>query len=173
MDGELLVLARSCSRDEFVKRFDHPFLVRPRLASTGAGAGPSSEDAITEVRAMDRITEERQSAGGVRYVPLVRNLQSPYTDRITVGRTGNCDVVLSDRSVSKLHALFWPAPELADWAVSDARSANGTWLNDRKLPPLERALLKRGDTLRLGHVEVRFIDASLLYELLVRRAAAR
>lgn len=105
----------------------------------------------------------------VRYVPLVRNPQSPYTDRITVGRTANCDVVVNERSVSKLHALFWPHEDLEHWAVSDARSANGTFLGGRRLAPLDRTPIKPGDSLRLGDLEMKFIDPGMLYELLMRR----
>src|SRR5262245_1970375 len=137
---ELLALARRISRDEFVKRFDHPFLSRPRLTSTAYGA--DDPEVSTDVRRFDQPTDDALRPAAARYMPLVRSSASPYTDRITVGRTANCDVVLQDPSVSKLHALFWPHRDLAEWQVSDARSANGTLLNARPLAPLERIPIK-------------------------------
>jgi hypothetical protein len=166
----LLSLVRRSSREEFVRQFDHPFLVRPRLSVTAYGE--DDEFASTDIRHFDGggdAPDEEARPGAMRYVPLTRNSNSPYTDRITVGRTSNCDVVLKDRSISKLHALFWPAPVVHGWAVSDARSANGTWVNDKRLEPLAREALKPGDHIRLGEVETRFIDAGLLYEMLLRR----
>jgi hypothetical protein len=165
---QLLALARRIGRDEFVRKFDHPFLSRPRLTLTALGHGQDEPGQVTDVRSFDSRGDGMRPAA-VRFVPLVRSAASPYTDRLTVGRTANCDVVLQDRSVSKLHALFWPAPEIAGWGVSDARSANGTWLNEKRLAPLDKVPIKPGDLLRLGLLEVKFIDPSMLYELLVRR----
>jgi pSer/pThr/pTyr-binding forkhead associated (FHA) protein len=161
---QLLALARRVGREEFVQRFDHPFLSRPRLSFTSFGQ--DEPGVVTDVRPFDG---DAMRPATVRFVPLVRKESSPYSDRITVGRTANCDVVLQDRSVSKLHALFWPADDLDGWGVSDARSANGTWLNERRLAPLDRMPIKPGDLVRLGQLEVKFIDPSMLYELLVRR----
>jgi len=162
---QLLALARRVSRQQFVQQFDHPFLSRPRLSSTAFGI--DDEVVNTDVRPYDSLNEMRPAA--VRFVPIVRSSRSPYTDRITVGRTANCDIVLQERSVSKLHALFWPAEDLDGWAISDARSANGTFLNERRLAPLDRVPIAPGDLLRLGELEVKFIDPAMLYELLLRR----
>ena len=166
---QLLALARRVSREQFVQQFDHPFLSRPRLSITALGMPSDDEVMTTDVRSFDRADSSEIRPAAVRFVPLVRSSRSPYTDRITVGRTANCDVVLQERSVSKLHALFWPSEDLEGWAVSDARSANGTFLNDRKLAPLDRVPIKPGDLLRLGELEVKFIDPGMLYELLLRR----
>jgi FHA domain len=164
---QLLALARRMGRDEFVRRFDHPFLSRPRLTLTSMGQPQDAPAEVTDVRSFDGLDGLRPASS--RFVPLVRCATSPYTDRITVGRTANCDIVLRDPTVSKLHALFWPAPEIAGWAVSDARSANGTWLNEKRLAPLDKMPIKPGDLLKLGNLEVKFIDPSMLYELLLRR----
>jgi len=164
---QLLALARRVTRDEFIRQFDHPFLSRPRLSSTAFGG--DEEQVATDVRSYDSRADEAMRPAAVRFVPLVRNSASPYTDRITVGRTANCDVVLNEKSVSKLHALFWPAADFDHWAVSDARSANGSWLNEKRLAPLDRMPIRPGDLLRFGELEVKFIDPTILYEMLVRR----
>jgi len=165
----LLALARRSSRDEFVKHFRHPFLARPRLAETAHGV--ADDAASTDVGPLDHTPPigDQLRPAAVRYVPIVRNPTSPYTDRITIGRTANCDVVLKDRSVSKLHALLWPHADQTRWAVCDARSANGTFLNSTRLAPLQKVPIRAGDLLRLGLIEMRFVDASLLYDLLLRR----
>src|SRR5262252_6845257 len=106
---QLLALARRVGREEFVQRFDHPFLSRPRLSFTSFGQ--DEPGVVTDVR------------------PFDSDAMRPATVR----------------SVPKLHALFWPADDLDGWAVSDARSANGTWLNEKRLAPLDKIPIKPGD----------------------------
>jgi hypothetical protein len=167
---ELLALARRLGRDEFAKHFSHPFLARPRTTHTSVGFG--SEEESTDLRLADGSSafpecESEVRPAAARYVPLIP--RAPAKDRITVGRAGACDVTLPDRSVSKMHAIFWPHEDLSRWSLSDAESRNGTWLNDERLAPKQRVPIKPGDTLRLGDVEVRFIDPALLFDLVARK----
>jgi hypothetical protein len=66
-----------------------------------------------------------------------------------LGRDPACDVVLNDTKCSRRHAVLEDGPEGV--AVRDEGSANGIYLNGRKV---EKASLKPGDTLRLGDVQV-------------------
>ncbi len=65
--------------------------------------------------------------------------------RITIGRLPYNAICIPDSSVSREHALL--VQENAIWAISDFRTANGTWLNERKI---SRAELTRGDVVRIG-----------------------
>jgi pSer/pThr/pTyr-binding forkhead associated (FHA) protein len=69
-----------------------------------------------------------------------------------LGRDPGCDVVLNDAKCSRRHAVVEEGPE--GIAVRDSDSANGVFLNGRRV---ERALLRPGDTLRLGDVHVKLL----------------
>lgn len=64
-----------------------------------------------------------------------------------LGRDPSCDLVLNDAKCSRRHAVLEAGPE--GIAIRDAGSANGTFVNGRKV---ERANLAEGDVVRLGEV---------------------
>jgi FHA domain len=163
--GGLAALARALSRDEFARRFAHPFLLRPRKLDTGEFL--LDGDALdAELRTVEELVE---LAGGVvdrlRFAPLVRNLLSPYRAFVSVGSADNCDLVLKHRSISKLHALFWIPGEGEQWRVADARSARGTRINGEPLEALDKRVVRPGDAIRFGDVIARLVDAAQVYDL--------
>jgi pSer/pThr/pTyr-binding forkhead associated (FHA) protein len=94
--------------------------------------------------------------------PLVLELRkrSPESMEFTLGRAPECDVVIEDATVSRLHALFRREPHTGMWQVVDAESHNGTFqagvliVPGRPMPLFERA------SLRFGAVEMSFLQAS-------------
>jgi diguanylate cyclase (GGDEF)-like protein len=78
----------------------------------------------------------------------------PLTDRpLVIGRGDDCDIRLTDHSVSRKHARIEPSPE--GYRVADQNSTNGTFVNDKQL---ERgALLHDGDYLRVGNCIYRYL----------------
>lgn len=66
-------------------------------------------------------------------------------DRATVGRTAGVDHIVNDPSVSRQHAVFECQGGL--WTVTDNRSANGTFLNRRKITTAE---IRDGQEIRFG-----------------------
>ncbi len=86
---------------------------------------------------------------------------------VSVGRTENCDVCLPDDSVSKLHALL--RKKEGKWWVQDADSANGTLLNEQKVPPRADGTglaLRPGDRLSFGAIQLHFHDIASLRQLI-------
>jgi pSer/pThr/pTyr-binding forkhead associated (FHA) protein len=71
-------------------------------------------------------------------------------DRSVLGRDAACEVVVEDKSVSRRHLLIERRGE--DWAVVDQGSANGTYLDGRRV---QEAVLRNGQQLRLGSVVLR------------------
>jgi hypothetical protein len=71
---------------------------------------------------------------------------------VSVGRDPTCDVVLNDAKCSRRHAVIESGP--TGLAVRDTGSANGVFLNGRKV---ERATLEDGDFLRLGEVIIKIL----------------
>ena len=71
--------------------------------------------------------------------------------RSIVGTAPDCDVVVSDASVSGRHAEF--NAQGGVFRVSDLGSTNGTFVNDKRV---QQAELVDGDTLRLGRTSFKF-----------------
>jgi len=72
----------------------------------------------------------------------------------TIGRSRECDIVLSDSNVSRRHAELRPLGD--GWTVTDLGSTNGVRVNGRKLAPNEPHALKAGDRIDVGTVDARF-----------------
>ena len=98
-------------------------------------------------------------------VPVTKAGDNPFADRVMVGRSRNCDVVIRRDSISKLHAVFRNAT--ADSAVLiDRKSMNGTFVNGTLVTPGEEQPVRSGDEIQFGDVTARFLDAGALYDLL-------
>lgn len=72
----------------------------------------------------------------------------------TLGRAAECDLVLTDTSVSRRHAELLPRPD--GYALRDLNSANGSWVGLARSEPDAPQLVQDGDLLRLGGVSVTF-----------------
>ncbi len=72
-------------------------------------------------------------------------------DRVTVGRLGDCEIVVSDTNVSRRHAAFVSDP--SGWFVEDLGSTNGTLLNGRHV---KREPLRDGDVVQVGVTKLVF-----------------
>jgi pSer/pThr/pTyr-binding forkhead associated (FHA) protein len=71
---------------------------------------------------------------------------------VTVGRSRQCDVVLSDPNVSREHAEI--RPRGGSWVLTDLGSTNGSRINGR---PVERSeVIRPGDRIELGATVLRF-----------------
>jgi hypothetical protein len=69
-------------------------------------------------------------------------------DTVLVGRSSACQIVVQDDQVSRSHAEL--RRQGGQWVVRDSGSANGTFVNNRRLSPGESVVLHPGDRLRLG-----------------------
>src|SRR5215472_2401297 len=79
-----------------------------------------------------------ETAGQRRRIVVSR---SPFT----IGRTDDCDAVISDFRVSRLHARI--LHENGGYSIVDAGSRHGTFVNGR---PAEHTRLKNNDEITLG-----------------------
>ena len=81
----------------------------------------------------------------------------PLRGRITLGRQGSNDVVVTDLGVSRNHAALFQEEDR--FFLSDLSSSNGTFVN-RKNVGSEAYPLKDGDRIQLGASETTFVFQS-------------
>jgi pSer/pThr/pTyr-binding forkhead associated (FHA) protein len=80
---------------------------------------------------------------------------SLHQDTILFGRTNTCDIELPSKSISRKHAEI--TRDLTEFYLTDLRSGNGTFLNNNKLKPMEKSLLRSGDVIKMEEFEIHFI----------------
>ena len=72
---------------------------------------------------------------------------------IALGRLKGCDVVLDDEAASRRHCTVAARENLC--VVADLQSANGTFVNERRIASIE---LEKGDKLRIGSTVLELLD---------------
>ena len=170
---EWQAVKKSLTRDAFGRKYPHPFLIRraPRTSEAGEGAGGDfgGERLGFHTNVVDGGATPEVPGGSVRLsgatvIPVAKKPTNPYPERISVGRALNCDVVIRDGSVSKLHGHFKPiGPGEAE--LVDRDSANGTKVNGTPVGDDPQRVVS-GDTIIFGTIAVQFLDAKKLWDLL-------
>jgi hypothetical protein len=156
-------LARANTREQFVARLPHCFLVLEGALFEQEAVGFSTR--VVDPAAARRIASQPPpSSPEIEVLEIVKAPGNPYPDRISVGRARNCDVVMRDASVSKLHAHFRVAPGVLE--LVDIDSQNGTRVNGRPLAPHQPQPVEAGDVIIFGNVNTRLVDAHTLYDML-------
>ena len=164
---------RQLTRDAFGQKFAHPFLVRRAHRKEGdsgeggdfGGEKLSFHTNVAEGAAIGDVTTGSIRLSGATVFPVVKKPQNPYPDRISVGRALNCDVVIRDGTVSKLHGHFTPLGPGA-LELTDRASQNGTKVNGQLLKADLPKRLASGDTIIFGSIAVQYLDAKKLWDLL-------
>jgi hypothetical protein len=95
--------------------------------------------------------------------------KNPFAMGITVGRVDSNDIVVDDNSVSRFHAWFQQDLRTQEWAITDAESRNGTWVERVKLQPKQRVPMTDGARVRFGDVAMTFYLAPKLTALVQTR----
>jgi hypothetical protein len=90
-------------------------------------------------------TQPQLNIGGQKYV-----LTSPNT---TIGRGEDCDIVISDKNVSRHHLEIAITPD--GTIVSDLNSTNGTYVEGNRI---NKAYLLDGNLITIGNTNMEFIE---------------
>ena len=101
----------------------------------------------------------------IRGVDHGRIFPLPPGEPQLLGRSSEA-LPLTDRSVSRRHAELTPDGD--DWWLRDLKSANGIWVNDRRVE--DRVMLREGDEISCGQTVLRFTRAERLISGPVARA---
>ena len=142
-------------------------------AKLTGGEGPREKGAPQDTSGQTRIFRTEESEGGdqgtaaisadeARRHGLAREIVEVVTDEgtfplegrgpWTVGRSQECDIVVSDPNVSRKHARLSRADN--GFVVEDLGSTNGTLLDGA---PIDRERIESGDELTFGQTTARFV----------------
>lgn len=143
------------SEDTYIQRVEAlkaPLIDPFRLIGDLALRSRATGHAIRLFKAVDTATHRlRNRASGVEYRPVLLPLDWDGGEReLFVGRHEDCDVVLSDPSVSRRHARLVFRDE--SWILVDLESTNGTLVNGERVT---RCALRPGDRLMLGNEQLK------------------
>ncbi|PTL77178.1 FHA domain-containing protein [Vitiosangium sp. GDMCC 1.1324] len=135
-----------------------------------AATQPLEDDDETHhhFRTLTNVSTPMLGVGEPIVFPVIKNQENAFGRGITVGRTGNNDVVLDDGTVSRFHAWFQRETD-GRYILTDAGSKNGSYVAGVRLTPRRPSLLTDGSRLRFGQVEVTFYLASGFTKVLARR----
>ncbi len=95
-----------------------------------------------------KALQDKPAKASPHVIWITKTNRNPFLMMVTVGRTGNNDIVLDDITVSKVHAYFVRHPG-DRWMVHDQRSTNGTFVGEMKVP-VEGAPVGDGQRVSFG-----------------------
>ena len=151
-------------REALLRTLDCPVLVWEAVpampASVARTEGLTQTGRRPQARAMEPLVFE------------VRQRPRGGPSEVTVGRSPECDIVLSEPTVSRMHARFRQEPHTGMWSVTDLESHNGTFQGGVLIVPGRPAPLFQRTSLRLGGVELLFLQ-TCAFEQYVRTSAQR
>jgi FOG: FHA domain len=118
------------------------FFVQEDLRALASGADQASEGRASVHKPV--LQSVGPELGGRRF--------SIHSGRQTIGRLASNDIVVNGPSVSSSHA--WITNQHGRCIIMNTLSTNGTFVNDKRI---HQAILRHGDRVRLGEVELVFL----------------
>jgi hypothetical protein len=152
------------TRDDFVALHPYAFLVS---ATSSSQSMPFLKP--TEFRTVTHREQLKSAASNLEesllVLPLRKLAGNPFPERISIGRATNCDLVIRDASVSKLHGHFRDVTATSA-VFTDAKSSNGTRLDGTLVQPGIPAEIHLQSLISFGRVALMFLGASDVYDWL-------
>jgi pSer/pThr/pTyr-binding forkhead associated (FHA) protein/tetratricopeptide (TPR) repeat protein len=124
-------------------------------------------DDKAEERGRARTIPEKEAGRLVIITTELAGSEFPLTrSEMLIGRTEENDIVLAHRSVSSRHAKI--VYDGGIYRIIDMDSANGVLVNGEEYARVD---LRRGDTIELGHVRIRYVAPGEVYQYAPDQAA--
>lgn len=177
MEDELAAATLELDRATFVTRFPRWFLIVPfanvprpsvRLRTVVCDDLKFMAVADDDEAALLFLKSPRWTWEPWSPEPLKKRDGSPFSERISIGRAANVDVVIRSRFVSKLHAHVILAPDQGP-TVTDLDSQNGTFVNNARLVPHEPGMISNGDIVSFGQLHCELAMSDVVYYALRRK----
>lgn len=153
-----LEVAASMTRDEFVTRHPGYFL----LYSQEATAGADDLETLSAVLVAG-VKSAPHSAFEVKWIHA-RSDPPNADEQISVGRGDSCDVKLTHRSVSKVHAYLHSGGSALSVIALDSK--NGTRINGQAIAPHVVHRVEAGSRLQFGSLDTMVFDSGVMHDLL-------
>jgi hypothetical protein len=134
-------------REEFLRMHPHPVLIVPLVEGLG-DAGEFDTIPVHAPQPGDRWAERAVAI-------LAKRVTDNFPNFIWIGREPQCDVSLPYRGLSKLHAQLIRRPS-GEYEILDTNSANGTFVDGRRLEGNQPVRVADGTRIRLGMLECMF-----------------
>jgi hypothetical protein len=140
------------SRDTYAARVERALTARSHaeladLVADVRQPGPLRRVALAVVGWLSTLSADVEAAWETGRVPVL----ALSADSIMIGRSTECDYVVTHPSISRRHASLRRAGE--HWLLRDLGSRNGTWLNGMRVT--EEVEARPGDQISLGGVRFR------------------
>ncbi len=158
---------RSIGKDPFLRKYLKPFLAEVNPSAEPQNQQNAQFGTMVGAKAPSASVffEEKQIKSDSRIFPLHKRV-AVFPDKITVGRSANNDIVLDDALISKLQSYFVFEQEKV--FITDADSKNGTFLDARKLPAMQKVECPNGSLISFGpRVKFILMSAELLWDNMI------
>jgi len=168
---DVVTAALRWALEEFVFNNPWPFLIgepvvqAPRVAMKTLVNAPALRRMDTAVP--DAMPNDGAGSTIELIAVAIRKRHDVFPEMITVGRTGNNDVVIPDATISKFHAYFRTTERGLE--LVDAGSRNGTRVMGRALALKQPADVTVGSRVRFGSIDLIVRDASETWDLIRKR----
>jgi len=147
--GDFVRDRQSMSREQFLATHPTPVLIVPMI--------PPLQDA-------DRFSTRKLAVGSSvapsawAAVKVRKRAGDAFPNFIWMGREGKCDITLPYEGVSKLHAQFILRPG-GEVDLLDTSSANGTFLDGKRLEDNAPLRVRDGAKIKMGVLEMTYRSA--------------
>jgi hypothetical protein len=159
---DLAALALTMSREQFRARYACLF-----LCTDLSQARPERPQATAIFDFDNTVTATVNPTSGPPFAAPLIKVQQQFPSMITLGRTQNNDVVVSDTSISKFHAFF-RAIEDGGIELADAGSRNGSYVGTHRLVKNQAVRVKAGDRVRFARLSFQLLEPGACWDWLIR-----
>ena len=100
-------------------------------------------------------------------IEITKHASSAPANMICLGRAANNDIVVANKTVSKLHTYFVASEEGDSYEIVDANSTNGTLVNNKRLVAYKNKSLFNRDNIQFGpSIQMVYLTSEGFYDLL-------
>lgn len=158
--------AKSKLQEEFVEKYNHPFLIRFAESPVGKMDKKMAYSTVSIKNInLDEILKMATQAHNneiIDILPVVKTARNPFQSKIIIGRTSTQDIIIDDLLVSKFHAYFENLGE-NQYNIIERGSTNGTILNGVKLENGVQNKVKDQDKISFGGLNYTFFSSRSAY----------
>lgn len=169
MWGDLVGVLSAIPKESFLEVNPAPFLLE--LPETESARDlPLLPPSLRERRKLIEkrlriLADEDLRQAGTHYLATKTTIGPATQAKIVVGRKQGADVVISINTVSKFHAELGRSTR--GWTVSDLDTANGTFLEGRRLPAGRSLPIKSGMVVEFSSYRAVFLDPGDAHDLML------